>query len=471
VGADAGYVRRYFDLLPRHLDPRKFDAKEWARLARLAGMKYAVFTAKHHAGFCWWDTKTTPFNIMNTPLKRDVVREYADAFRAEELAIGFYISPDDFWWFHQNGYRIARPPAPGTTTREIPGLKAHGQAQLRELLTNYGKIDVLFIDGPAHGLRELAWQINPQIVVTRGAIDTPEQHVPGIPMDQLWEANMTIGDAWQHKPADTPKSSQKLIETLVEVRAKGGNFLLNIGPRPDGELSQGEEARLRDISLWNFVNGEALDSVRPWVITNEGDIWFTRHKHNGTVYAFITGSPWKLGERRELTLRSVRATSGTVVGILGQSGDILEYRPDIVPKTEWRQTGNGLVISAMTAQRMYDDRRWDKPVVLRISNAEPALDPPRVVTLDASDGTLRGRLDSMGDARTLEVGFEYRPRKGLTDLYEKTEPWRTLPLQPVSAPGEFSCRVPPELPPADLEFRAVVRHPVLTLYGAERSIR
>ena len=471
VGADAGYVQRYFDLLPRHLDPRKFDAKEWARLARLAGMKYAVFTAKHHAGFCWWDTKTTPFNIMNTPLKRDVVREYADAFRAEGLAIGFYISPDDFWWFHQNGYRIARPPAPDTTTREIPGLKAHGQAQLRELLMNYGKIDVLFIDGPAHGLRELAWQINPKIVVTRGAIDTPEQHVPGIPMDELWEANMTIGDAWQHKPADTPKSSQQLIETLVEVRAKGGNFLLNIGPRPDGELSQAEEGRLRDIALWSFVNGEALDAVRPWVITNEGNIWFTRHKHNGTVYAFITGSPWKLGERRELTLKSVRATSGTVVGILGQSGDILEYRPDIVPKTEWRQTGNGLVISAMTAQRMYDDRRWDKPVVLRISNAEPALDPPRVVTLDASDGTLRGRLDSMGDARTLEVGFEYRPRRGLTDLYEKTEPWRTLPLRPVSAPGEFSHRVPPELAPADLEYRAVVRHPVLTLYGAEKSIR
>ncbi len=471
VGADAGYVERYFDLLPRYLHPRKFDAREWARLARLAGMKYGVFTAKHHAGFCWWDTKTTPLNVMNTPLRRDVVREYADAFRAEGLAVGLYISPDDFWWFHNNGYRIARPPAPMTTTREIPALKVYGQAQLRELLTHYGKIDVLFIDGPAHGLRELAWQIDPQIVVTRGAIETPEQHVPGIPMDQLWEGNMTIGDAWQHKPADTPKSSQKLIETLVEVRAKGGNFLLNVGPRPDGELSQGEEARLRDIALWSFVNGEALDAVRPWVITNEGNIWFTRHKRGGTVYAFVTRSPWKLGERRELTLKSVRATPRTDVGILGQSDEVLEYRPDIGPKTAWRQTDDGLVISAMTAQRLYDDRRWDKPVVLRISNAEPALDPPRVATLDASGGTLRGRLESMGDARALEVGFEYRPRKGLTDLYEKTEPWRPLPLRTVSAPGEFTGRVPGGLAPADLEFRAVVRHPVMTLYGAEKPVQ
>lgn len=471
VGADSGYVERYFDILPRYLSPRKLDVREWARMARLAGMKYAVFTAKHHAGFCWWGTKTTPFNIMNTPLNRDVVREFVEAFRAEGLAVGFYISPDDFWWFHRNGYPIARPPAPRTTTREIPALKSYDQEQLRELLTRYGTIDILFIDGPAHGLRELAWQINPEIVVTRGAIETPEQHVPGIPTDQLWEGNMTIGDAWQHKPADVPKPSQKLIETLIEIRAKGGNFLLNVGPRPDGELSQGEESRLRDIALWNFVNGEALDAVRPWVITNEGNIWFTRHKSNGTVYAFVTQNPWKLGERRQLTLKSVRATSKTTVGILGQSDEILEYRPDIVPKTEWRQTDNGLLISAVTAQRMYDDRRWDKPVVLRITHAEPALSPPRVTTLDAGDGTLRGRLDSMGDSRTLEVGFEYRPSRGLTDLYEKTEPWRALPLRPVSAPGEFSDRLPADLAPAGLEFRAVVKHPVLTLYGVEKPAR
>lgn len=471
AGADRDYIERYFDQLPRYLDPKKLDAREWARLARLAGMKYVVFTTKHHSGFAWWATQTTPFNIMNTPLKRDVVREVVDAFRAEGLAIGFYISPDDFWWFHQNGLPIARPPAPRTTTRELPEMKRYVQRQIDELLSNYGPIDVLFIDGPAHGIREQAWLRQPSIVVTRGAIETPEQHVPGIPMDQPWEACITIGDAWQHKPADVPKPSRQLIETLVEIRAKGGNLLLNVGPRPDGELSHGEEGRLRDIALWHFVNGEALDSVRPWILTNEENIWFTRHKSNGAVYAFVTRSPWKMGERREITLRSVRATAETKISVLGQSDELLEYRPDVSPKTEFRQTADGLVISAMTAQRMYDDRRWDKPVVLKITHAAPALAPPQVITLDAAPGLLRGRVASMGDAPSLEAGFEYRPRKGLTDLYERTEPWIAMPLKPVSQPGEFTASWPAGIDPAAHEFRAVIKHPLLLLYGSERPGR
>ena len=464
VGASADYQQRYFDILPKYFNPDKYDARKWAALAKLAGVRYAVFTTKHHSGFAMWDTKTTPFSVMNSPYGKDIVRAFVDAFRAQDIAIGFYISPDDFWWFHQNGYEIKRPPAPMTTTREIPAMKEYDIKQVRELFSNYGKIDVFFIDGPPDGLREEAWRLQPEVVVTRGAIETPEQHVPGIPMDTAWEANLTVGDAWQHKPADNPKSSAELIQTLVEVRAKGGNLLLNVGPRPDGELSQAEEARLRDIALWNFVNHESLDSVRPWVITNEQNIWFTRKKNEPTVYAFVTRSPWKLGERRTLTLKSVRATAKTQIEIVGQSGEILEYRPDIKPKTTFTQDKDGLHITAMTAQRMYDDRRWDKPVVLRITNAEAALKPPQVVTLDRSGRTVRGELLSMGDASQLETGFEYRPRKGLTDLYERTEPWRALPLSPRSSPGVFSG----ELPEGDWEYRAVVKHPLLTLYGAEK---
>jgi alpha-L-fucosidase len=108
---------------------------------------------------------------------------------------------------------------------------------------------------------------------------------------------------------------------------------------------------------------------------------------------------------------------------------------------------------------------------VRITNAEPALDPPRITTLEAREGTLRGRLDSMGDARELEVGFEVRQRKGLTDLYEKTEAWRALPLQRMSSPGEFSGRVPSDATAGELEFRAVVRHPLLSLYGTEKPVR
>jgi alpha-L-fucosidase len=471
VGATQDYVKRYFEILPRYLTAEKFNPVPWARLAKMAGMKYVVFTTKHHAGFAWWDTRTTPFNVMNTPLKRDVVRAIVDAFRAEGIAIGFYISPDDFWWFHQNGYPIARPPAPQTTTREIPALMEYGKRQIRELFTNYGKIDVLFIDGPADGLREEAWRIQPDVVVTRGAIDTPEQHVPGIPMDVPWEACITIGDAWQHKPADQPKTSQRLLEMLIEIRAKGGNLLLNVGPRPDGELSPGEEARLRDIALWNFAFGESLDSVRPWVITNENNIWFTRHKSGNAVYAFVTQAPWKMGERREIVLKSVRATANTTVSILSQSDQILEYRPDVIPKTTWEQKPDGLHISAMTAQRFYDDRRWTNPIVLKITNAEAALKPPVVETLPPREGRLAGELKSLGDAAQVEVGFEYRPRRGITDLYEKTEPWIALPLAPRTAAGVFTAPLPQGVDPAAVEYRAVVRHPLLMLYGAERPAR
>ena len=474
VGASPDYVQRYFDVLPRQFNPQRFDPREWASLAKLAGMKYVVFTTKHHSGFCMFNTKTTAFNVMNTPFGRDATAEIVRAFREQGIAIGFYISPDDFHWFHENGYTIARPPAPKTTTREIPALMEYGKAQVRELFTNYGKIDVFFIDGPADGLREQAWELQPDVVVTRGAMETPEQYIPGIPMDRPWEACITIGSHWQYRPFDDHKSGSDLIDTLIDIRAKGGNLLLNIGPRPDGAVTPEEEARLRDLALWNFVNGEALDAVRPWVITNEQNIWFTRKKSEPTLYAFLTKSPGKLGERRTVTIRSARSTANTRISVVGQTGEVLEYRPDINPKTTWKQDDEGLHITFMNAQRMHDDRRWANPVVLKITNVQPALVPPQVVTSesrwDGSSWILQGELKNIGDARRVEVGFQYRPRKGLTDLYERTEPWRDLPLQPQSSPGAFTQKLPGAKREDDYEFRAVVKHPLITMYGADRPV-
>jgi alpha-L-fucosidase len=475
VGASPDYVQRYFATLPGLFHPRRFEPREWAILARLAGMRYVVFTAKHHSGFCMFQTRTTPFNVLNTPYGRDISAAVIQAFREQGLATGFYISPDDFWWFHQNGYPIARPPAPNTTTRELPALREYGRTQVRELLTQYGKIDLFFIDGPADGLREQAWESQPDIVVTRGAMETPEQHVPGIPMDQPWEACITMGSQWQYKATDVLKSSTELIQTLIEIRAKGGNLLLNVGPRPDGELTTEQEGRLREIGLWNFVNQEAIEAVRPWVITNEADIWFTRKKDEPTVYAFLPG-PWKLGDQRTVTLRSVRSTARTQVSVLGQTGEILEYRPDVKPAATWTQDGRGLQIRMTHAQRLYNDRRWPQPVVLKITHAEPALQPPQVLTRgarwdDAAGAwVLEGETRTLGDAASVQVGFQYRPRKGLTDLYEKTEPWRDLPLQSQAAAGVFSARLPGAGRDQDYEFRALVRHPLLTLYAAERPL-
>ena len=132
---------------------------------------------------------------------------------------------------------------------------AHDKAQLKELLTNYGKIDIFFFDGPEEGLKEYAWQLQPELVVTRGQMQTPEQNLPDKPVPGPWEACFTMGTDWQYKPTNDPqKSGTEIINMLIEIRAKGGNLLLNIGPKPDGEIQIEQEALLREIALWNLVN-------------------------------------------------------------------------------------------------------------------------------------------------------------------------------------------------------------------------
>src|SRR4029077_11638738 len=152
-------------------------------------------------------------------------------------------------------------------------------------------------------------------------------------LDEPWEACITMGTAWQYQPQNERyKTGGQLISLLVETRAKGGNLLLNVGTKPDGELPIEQEERLRELALWMFVNSEAIYGVRPWVITNEQDVWFTKKKNEPTVYAFLTHAQSKFGDQKTVTLRSVKSTARTRVEVLGQSGEILEYRPDIVPK-------------------------------------------------------------------------------------------------------------------------------------------
>jgi alpha-L-fucosidase len=474
VGASEDYIQRFLQL-PRTFNPKRFDAHDWAVLARLAGFRYLVFTAKHHSGFCMFDSATTSFNVMRTPYGRDIVKQVVAAFRDEGIAPGFYFSPDDFHYLHQHGITINRG-VDEVSPDKNPGLLAYDQAQIRELFTHYGKIEVLFLDGPAVHLRETAWQLDPNLVVTRGAMETPEQYIPGVPLEGAWESCITMGNSWQYKPThEDYKSGTELIGTLIETRAKGGNLLLNIGPKPDGELPIEQEERLREIALWMYVNGESIYGVRPWVVTNEKGIWFTRKKGEDTVYAFVTGPRWKLGEWKDITLLSVKASSETQVSVLGQNDKVLEYRPGVVPATKWRQEGQSLRITAMRAQRLYDDRRWPNPVVLKITHAQPAMLPPQVTTghstLEPGTGTaiLEGTLKGLGNAPSVEVGFQYRPRKGLTDLYEKTAPWSDTALISRAAPGDFRVSVPGLESGRAYDYRAVVKHPLITLYGEERT--
>lgn len=479
VAADERYLKRFVEDLPQTFNPRQFNPRDWAALAKLAGIKYVVFTTKHHSGFCMWDTKTTGFNIMNTPFKRDITAEIVAAFREQGIAPGHYFSPDDFWWLWKNGIAIQRG------NREVqplanPGLMAHDQAQIRELLTKYGPIDLIFFDGEAEQLRELAWRIQPDIVVTRGAIHTPEQYIPGLPLEGAWEACLTMGTQWQYKPTnDDYKSGWYCLSLLIETRAKGGNLLLNVGPKPDGELPIEQAERLREIALWMFVNSECIYGVRPWIITNEKDIWFTKKKDENTLYAIVKLKPedrWRYGQWKDLVLHSVRTSDQTRVSILSQNDKVLEYNQDVVPQTTWKQEADGLHIRALRAQRLYNDRTWPNPVVLKITHAKPALTPPRVDTARvrwdkaANAAVCEGKLISLGDAQALEVGFEYRDITGM-DLTERMGPWSSSPDQKQSKPGNFSTNLAGLKSGSTYEVRACVKHPLLTLYGNELKVR
>jgi alpha-L-fucosidase len=478
VGASPDYVERFFRILPGQFNPDRFQPDKWAALAKLAGFEYIMFTTKHHAGFCMWESSTTPFSVGHTPYGKDLTRQLVEAFRKQGIAIGFYFSPDDFWWLHQKGITINRQ-VKGVYPQEIPEFMDYTKRQLRELLTKYGTIDYFFFDGPAEQLTDYAWSLQPNLVITRGVMETPEQYIPGVPLKGAWEGNLTMGTEWPWKPTnEVYKSGPELIDILIETRAKGGNLLLNIGPKPDGEFAIEQESRLREIALWNLVNGEAIKNVRPWVITNENNIWFTRHKDSNTVYAFLTKmSPWKLGEAKTVTLRSVRSTPRTQVSVLGQSDQIVEYRPEVKPKTSWKQSGAGLEITAYRAQRLYTDRRWPNPVVLKITNVEAGLTPPEVLTTaadwNAATGTavLRGRLANLGNVDKVETGFQYREKKGGTDLSEKTEPWSDLPGSARTSTGDFQYSLTGLQRNRAYEFRARVRHPLITMYGEEKTFR
>ena len=472
VGASDDYTQRFFEDLPKTFNPRKFYPEDWAALAKLAGIRYVVFTAKHHSGFCMFETKSTRFGIMNTPFPHDITGEILKAFAAQGIAPGIYFSPDDFHWLHEHNIAINRH-LDEVSPEKNAALLAYDQAQVKELLTQYGPVNVIFFDGPAGGLREVAWQTQPEIVVTRGALQTPEQYVPGIPLEGAWEANLTMGTQWQYKPTnETYKSGKQLIMTLVETRAKGGNLLLNVGPKPDGELPIEQEERLREIALWMAVNREAIYAVRPWVITNEGDVWFTKRKDSATVYATVSGDRWKYGEWRDVTLGSVRATANTEVSVLGQNDRVLEYRPDVVPKTSWKQDSAGLHIRAMHAQRLYNNHEWPDPVVLKITNAEAAFEPPVVKTANAvwnaADGsvTFHGELEKIGRAATVSVGFQYQHIRGL-DVDERSESWHDTEFKTVTSPGPFAVAVRELKEGEAYAFRAVVRHPLVTMYGPD----
>ncbi len=340
------YIKKYY-ALAETFNPVRFDAAEWARLAKTAGMEYVVFTAKHHDGFCMFDTALSDFKVTRTPYGKDVVARIVDAFRREGFLIGLYYSPGDFRYQFETGVRtghIYEPQfdatAPFGPLRK--GFLDYERGHLEELLANYGDIFMVWFDGTCDPLKKHAWRLKQDIFIARGEIPTPEQEIPGKPDDRAWESCLTTSWQWAWQPNADVRTAREVIWNLIHIRARGGNMLLNVGPRPDGRIADADESLLRELGLWMMLYGEAVRGVRPWTTTNEDGVWLTSRRSDGTVYALAdlvfgfdgTGNPDSQGVR--FTLKSVKATPETKVTMLSQAGDC-----------EWTQGPDGLTVTAV----------------------------------------------------------------------------------------------------------------------------
>lgn len=295
---------------------------DWMRLARRAGMRYAVLTTKHHDGFALWPTKQTDFSIARTPYDGDLVGEYVEACRDAGLRVGFYYSLSD--WHH--------PDYPAFTESDKPYVSFLGKrsptwdryldvmfGQVRELCTDYGPIDLLWFDGQweraaeewrAAELAAMIRELQPGIVINDrlpgGDYATPEQGVPGTPPDGRWETCLTMNRSWGYVPADTEyKSATELVHTLCEVAGKGGNLLLNVSPRADGSLPPEQVERLETVAGWMDRHAGAIHDTSPGL--EPWQFYGPSTRSEGTIYLHCVMRPYEQVVVRGLPIRRVES--------------------------------------------------------------------------------------------------------------------------------------------------------------------
>lgn len=352
------YVKAY-ENLQTSFNPVKFNPERWASAAKDAGMKYVVFTTKHHDGFCMFDTKQTDYKITDpkSPFssnpRTNVTKEILTTFRNQGFMTGTYFSkPDwhsnDYWWryFPPKNRNVSYDPKKYPERWEA--FKKYTYKQIEELMSDYGKVDILWLDGgwvrPRKTIDTLVeWQRTirydqdidmpkiaamarshqPGLLVVDRTVSgkyenyvTPEQQIPDHFLPYPWESCITMGNSWSYTPHDKYKPAYKIIRMLTDVVSRGGNLLLNIGPGPDGEWDPIAYDRLKEVGEWMKINGEAIYGTRGDSLYGQQGKWVFTLKPN-TIYAIYRPEENEQQIPGELWLEKIPFTKNMKMQLLG----------------------------------------------------------------------------------------------------------------------------------------------------------
>jgi len=353
-----------YDNLYKQFNPTKFDACQWVEIAQAAGMRYMVFTTKHHDGFCEFDSQLTDYKITSpqSPYGKDIVKQLSDACHAGGLPWGIYYSPPD--WHHPD-YRTENH------ARYIQYL--HGQ--LRELLSNYGRVDMIFFDGlggkaedwDGQNLIKLCRQLQPHVIINNRCglpadYDTPEQRIGKMQTDRPWETCMTLCRQWAWKPDDEMKSLQTCLQTLVNVAGGDGNLLFNVGPMPDGRIEPRQVERLKEMGQWLTRYGESIYGTRGGPFSRGR--WGATTYQGNTIYVHILDA-----DQDTITLPPIQKNIVASSVLTGGKANL-------------KQTDQSIEIAVPKADR----QEIDTIVVLKLDGPAAEAKPGRLPTMSVAVG-------------------------------------------------------------------------------------
>jgi alpha-L-fucosidase len=478
TGQEIGWSRgaqtpvEVYDHLYEQFNPTNFNADAWVSVAKAAGVQYLVLTAKHHDGFCLWDSKFTDYNIMHTPFHRDVVKELSKACKKQGIAFGTYYSTCD--WHHPD-FPLTSPG--GEVKREKSDLDAYNRyllAQIQELITQYGPLVTIWNDIPqmfeGRGAQtiKLVRSLQPDILINDrtgdgGDYDTPEQHIGKYQDDRPWETCMTICEQWSWKPNDNMKSISQCLHTLITCAGGDGNLLFNVGPMPTGEIEPRQVERLKEMGAWLKKNGESIYGTRggPWKPTKS----IASTRKGNVIYLHILHLKGDTIELPDIArkIKSASLLGGGRVKVQQQAGKLMITVPaaardamDTIVRL--KLDGSAMTLSALelpqkvksAASTVFENQNSDYgPQHAFDDNSDTrwATDPGTKQAWIAADlekpQTIQGvRIEEAHPGRVQKFEFQYRADDGWRTIFQGTTLGREFQkkFEPVTA-REFRLNI------------------------------